>query len=332
MREIFYLIICAASLILFSCTQNNKQEKPNKITTISNYSDSSFVSNHITDIRFYKDHFYFLEKNNQRIVRTDTNLVVVSSWGERGDAPFELKSPLSFCIQNDSIYLLDNRSVKVFTLEGKFVRLVKIPMLIWPTKFAIDEESYFYFSTPYNEKNITKIDINGNIISTFGEQIQGFSSAKKQFSNLTHIYAIHKNILVFYDTYPRIEEYDSEGKLIKFVEFVEEPSIKKILAYSNEFYNQNRGHSTFLELFNSFSILNNEIAIGYNFVNKKTKEKTNNIFIVKNSHDKFKLIRRIDFKENETNSIGWISSILLLNDKLLITDPVNASIHTLRLN
>ncbi|NMB82173.1 MAG: 6-bladed beta-propeller, partial [Ignavibacteria bacterium] len=221
-------------LLIFKCSNESEPYNHRLIKSLDRYSDSSYVSNQISDIVFYKNHFYISETSNNRIVSLNNRFEVVKTYGNQGYGPSEFIRLSYFNIIHDTLYILDEtgRKIKVFDMNGIFIRYFNSPSTIYNRKFAVDKNLFFYFSTPSDNYNITKTDLNGNIVSMFGEQIERYGKKQKIFNNIKDLFINdNQELIAISNTTPIIEKYNIDGRLIKRIDLTILPNIYKFDMY-----------------------------------------------------------------------------------------------------
>jgi len=121
-KGILLLIILAG---LASCSKSKtvlELAHATQTLEILDINDSLFFS-HVTDIEIYKENIYIVDQKIGRIVKSNLALDEASVILETGDGPNEISGLLNVAIHNDLIYCLEfNKSIKIYDLEGNFIR------------------------------------------------------------------------------------------------------------------------------------------------------------------------------------------------------------------
>ncbi len=161
-----------------------------------------------SDVCFNREdnNLYVVDSNNHRIQVLSTELLHVRSFGAQGKGSEQLKNPR--CIDFDSannLYVSDqsNNCVKVFTVEGKFLRSFSqksnSDKLKYPYGIAIDSNDIVYVSETgpnlYGPHYVSVFKSEGAYITTFG----GNGSEQANFKYVYGMAVDHNDSLVVAD-------------------------------------------------------------------------------------------------------------------------------------
>lgn len=191
------IILIISIVFLFSCMgkQELKEDTNTKIlnayldgetsspSKLSDFFDSvSFVpiaSNSntliadVTDVRFYKGHFYILDAKTVAIIEVNQNGDIVNVLSKRGRAPGEYLGISTFDINpsNGNIHIYDwaSKRILIYNNLGTFLRNIPVQDVI--RDFAVFANEEYVFYTPDfmkgNRRGLWRVDSLGN----FKEQL-----------------------------------------------------------------------------------------------------------------------------------------------------------------
>lgn len=238
------LIIAFLNIYLFiSCKKETAQtsEQLSPIHTLHILGDSVFLHN-VTNIDKYRGSYYISDFDNNRVVICDSSLNLIKVVGGGGSGPGEFNGVIRSKINDDQLYAFDdgNRRMNIFTAEGKFMKSIKYPnSTIASYRFAIDDSSYIYLSSPSLGHSIQKLDTVGKIINQFGKLSDGETQIEKINRSSRHLFYIpEKYILSVGLSDPIIEFYNLDGSLSKSYELSNYKYFQPRLSYiQNEYLN-----------------------------------------------------------------------------------------------
>lgn len=329
------------SFIFFSCSNEKEIYSCKLIKTLSMYSDSTFVSKGIFDIEYYNNHFFISETPNNRIIVLNNQLEIINKIGSQGHAPHEFIYLSYFSIVKDTLYLFDaaTSQIKVFDINGKYLRYFKVPSSIKSRKFAVDKNLSFYFSTPSDNYNITKTDLNGNVLHIFGEQIERYGKRQQLFNNIKNLFINDKQELIAVsNTTPIIEKYNLDGRLIKRIDLTVTSNIYKFDKYIESMVlARNSGKErnfSFIEFFSSATInrSNSKILISCNNKASDKDLSRKSILIIDDKKNNLEFLGECTISNGENDDFGWITSISSYDNKLIVADGTNHCIHFFNVN
>ncbi len=328
-------------LLIIQCSSESEPCINRLISSIDKYSDSSYVSNQIGDIVLYKNNFYISETSNNRIVSLNNIINVVKSYVNQGYVPSEFIRLSYFNIIHDTLYILDETGpkIKVFDMNGIFIRYFNSPSTIYSRKFAVDKNLFFYFSTPSDDYDITKTDLNGNVVSVFGEQIERYGKKQKIFNNIKDLFINdNQELIAVSNTTPIIEKYNLDGELIKRIDLTVIPNIYKFDKYIESMVlAKNSGKEknfSFIEFFSSSTINKSNSKILLSCNNKATGKNLSrkSILIIDDKKSNLEILGECTISDGENDTYGWITSILNYDNKLFVADGTNHCIQIFDVN
>lgn len=162
------LLILAMGFLLIACKSDNGdiQEaiKVYPAQEIVMLSDSTFFGD-IADM-IHTDNSIYIVDNTPRIFQLDSDFKIKHRLSDTGKGPGEFTGIWKMETANDSIYAYNKSLGKIIVYDSlnNFQREVKVPNTL---SFVVDSSSNIYFSTPAQNKLITVINANSNIINAF---------------------------------------------------------------------------------------------------------------------------------------------------------------------
>lgn len=219
----YVLIIITYSMLFISCSTKERVpfKESKSLISVTQLSDSSFISKSLTNFEVYKDKIYFSDTYNSRICCIDSNLNIINIYGSPGRGPGEFMYPDYFSIHNDSIYVSDpiTHKIIVFALNNSsFSREFYLEdKQFIHRKFFIDEKNHFYISTAFSDYPITVYDLMGRIIKKIGDKYETTMTKNERAKEMRHLLLL-KNTLIISVMFskPYIELYNlNGGKIIK---------------------------------------------------------------------------------------------------------------------
>jgi len=319
------VITAAAILYLMQNSHNNNLVNAkiiNPVYEIDQYSDSSFVDGKISAVVFHKDRYYVCETSTKRIVVLDSTFNYLHSIGASGQGPGEFLTPGCFEIYHDSIFVVDKSksNIQVFTLDGKFKRELKLPMIPPENyKFAIKESGNIIMSLFKDDYAIHEIK-EGKILRSFGEYIQKKSARETFLNGQRHIGIIGNNIFAVHEANPFIDLYNSDGDLLNTLNLEDLSIIRELTIYrKNNPVSFNPKSILVSVYFQNICSYNNKIYILFNKVISKQNHSVN-VIVIKLNDDKLVLEDVITLNDKENTSLRWGMSLCKTERNLLVSD------------
>lgn len=135
--------------------------------SIGNEWDKNCMFYRVMDVATDRQrNIYILDSGNHRIQKFNANGQYLQTIGRKGQGPGEFEKPGSFFLDDDEdIYVLDGRKMKIFNCQGNFIK--SIPLEISIKDFSVtSEEDLLARISPSTERKeaIVKIDKKGKII------------------------------------------------------------------------------------------------------------------------------------------------------------------------
>lgn len=173
-------------------------------------------------------HIYYLDGHFVRILKVDVKTFkLVDTISSKGQGPTELQNPLGFKIKGNRIYVYDLGfgGVKIFDLNGKLVKGIKIPV------YSFSFNMFLYHIIDVNSKNelyVRHIDDKSNtVVSVFnmnGDMIRQiipleadrFKEMQKWFISVNFEFLIDQqdNLIMLYKQGALLKKFTPKGKLV----------------------------------------------------------------------------------------------------------------------
>lgn len=114
-KKVILLLIISSLVFSNSCSKKLRLPtvEVSILNTISQLSDSTFLSKSVSNFEVYKDRLFFSDNFNNRICCVDSNFLLQTTYGTPGRGPGELMNPDYFTIFNDSLYISDPINKKI---------------------------------------------------------------------------------------------------------------------------------------------------------------------------------------------------------------------------
>ncbi|MCF7740234.1 MAG: 6-bladed beta-propeller [Candidatus Marinimicrobia bacterium] len=318
-------IIFILLILLSSCT-NTIEDK----TNINSYDTLklSYSGNRIfpemPSITFIDSLYYISDGKNCKIYKLNYELKTMNRFGRKGRGPGEFMLIKYILSTNSKLYALSggNNVLNIYTLNGKFLKAVRLKKEFFNCKLAIDHHENIYFPDPESDKLIKKINKDGKILDNFGELIN--RKGEKLFNrNLGHLLIKKNNIYFIPLTDPKLLVFNLKGGLIKKI---------NLINVSDIYRKTYRSNLKLLEK-NEFAILNDDVCrtndniyiLTHHFKRNSNGWNTGVILRI-NIKDKIKLD-----KTYILSSDGSYNNILVNNNKIYLSDILSNSIHIYRI-
>jgi DNA-binding beta-propeller fold protein YncE len=110
---------------------------------------------------------------NSRVVKFDKEGNFIKAWGERGTAPGQFHLPHSIATDADGkVYVGDreNKRIQIFDGDGKFLAQWTNVGAPWAICITQGPHQFLYSSDSDATGKIYKLDLNGNVLGSFGEK------------------------------------------------------------------------------------------------------------------------------------------------------------------
>jgi len=130
--------------------------------------DETYIFGNIADIQIDdEDRIYLLDNKICKIQVYDEKGKFIKSIGGRGQGPGEFNLPSKFFIINKKIFVLDFRSVNIFSIEGQFIKSFKVDFQA--TDIKVNRKNEIILLGLRNDKIFHIFDLEGNLLHSFGE-------------------------------------------------------------------------------------------------------------------------------------------------------------------
>ncbi len=130
--------------------------------------DDNYVFNSIEYVQLdQKGNIYILDRGRYRIQVFDEEGNFIQSIGRKGEGPGEFYLPNKFFIRNEWIFVLDFRTIKIFSLEGRFVKSFKLDFQA--TDIKVNEKKEIILLGLRNDKIFHAFNWEGKALYSFGD-------------------------------------------------------------------------------------------------------------------------------------------------------------------
>lgn len=168
-----------------------------------------------TDLRVHGDTVVLLDTGNDRVITFDPELRPIAEFGRSGAGPGEFQVPFYAQVWNDQYVIgeLSTQRISFFTLEGEFIRSVRLPGSLG--SFALGDDGTIYLASPEPNHYLLTISPDG-AIRPFARRPDGIytpedmddlgrpRSAGRELVAVTdgaiHVVENHLGLLLQYDT------------------------------------------------------------------------------------------------------------------------------------
>lgn len=118
------------------------------------------------DVAFDKfDNIYVVDKGNHRIIKFDSNGLLIKTWGQKGNKASEFNFAHSVVVdKNDRVLVADreNKRIQLFDLDGNFIN--QWVDLGYPYVLVLANDSVWF--TDARHERIQQLDLNGKLLQT----------------------------------------------------------------------------------------------------------------------------------------------------------------------
>lgn len=327
------LISLFVFFLTYGCNSNKIPiKKLNTTNVVSEFSDSTFLSGPLCDLKSKNNFIYASEVNVNRIIVMDSSLNYQYKIGTTGSGPGEFKGIGHLCINRDSIYAYDTggNRINVYELSGRYIRQI---VLEGANKIHNDfivskDGDYIIVSTPKGDYPITAYNLYGRIEYGFGIWVPTLSHKEKIERNFRTLGIDDSGkIIAVLMSEPIIEKYHLSGNLIERLDLSDLDNLNYRLEKVRESQRENRinpseGFRTAV-LFPEISVFGNRVYIVMaSHVNETTIKYTNIIEIENAEH--FKPIGVLNLEQTSDDiSFNWYLSILKTKHTLYANDFLN---------
>lgn len=328
-KSVFCLVLFVS---LFSACNSDKESiyQLDKLQTIDSFRDSIFFSD-ITGMLFDENGFYyFVDSESSVILKTDTLLRLVDTFGEKGIGPLELETPLQIESYNQHLYISDEYSGKLvkFSKNGEAQSSIRFNFFV-DVQFSIHDDKIYAYNSSLDGDNTHPVALynveNGDFINSFGEKVE---SSGELFFNRHNLVVDDYLISTLAHNIPLVELYDLNGELLQRADFskhpILEPRVKNIPRFIKR---EPSGAIRTSEVFVCADYSNGYLYLLFtDWSSTENDVKPNYILKVSVASDKIEL--ESVYKLND----GWYESFIIgANNTLITYERQNGVIESYRL-
>lgn len=204
-REIvFSLLICSA------CNSGKVELLHNatELSCVSSLPDSSFFSS-IAQIDCVGDYVYALDYDRCQVIRLNSTMDTMATFGSGGRGPEELVAPFSFLVKDREVMILDlmTRELKSYSELG-FERSASLDFSPRDLRFAsLDDDLYFYQA----DSSCLACRVSGETTNGIGGKRLFDSPKQTALMNECHLFSYQDSLVAVYPALPYIVVMDKEG-------------------------------------------------------------------------------------------------------------------------
>jgi len=206
--------------ITVACQKNKSLEPDGKSIILMKYAKSSSEADSLS---YFPLPFGISESDDQKIYIAsmvdnkvyvlNQDLAKVNTIGSAGQAPGELLGPAYLTIRNNLLYVVEwgNNRLSIFSLDGEFKKVIKLPLFFRGVNIAIDSHEKIYVVNTSSDDLITVLDGEGLIITSFGEKIDRIG-ASIRYSNIGLLTIDEEdNLYVVFPTHCTVRKYQNQN-------------------------------------------------------------------------------------------------------------------------
>lgn len=327
--KFFWLVLV---ITFFSACNSDKKlvYELDRLETIDSFRDSVFFSD-ITGMLFDNNGlYYFVDSESSLILKTDTLLKLVDTFGKKGIGPLELETPLQIELYKDHLFICDEYSGKLvrFTRNGEALSSINFNFFV-DAQFSIHDEKIYAFNSDLDGNNAHPIALynieNGDFITSFGEKVE---SSGELFFNRHNLVVDDYLISTLAHNIPLVELYNLKGELLQRADFSKHPIIERRVKDIPRFINREpSGAIRTSEVFVCADYSNGYLYLLFtDWSSTENNLKPNYIFKVLVNPDTIKI--ESIYKIND----GWYESFIIgANNTLITYERQNGVIESYRL-
>jgi len=238
----------ALAIVLLSCSKDDiKTEILTAKISVLTLSDSTCLGE-VNSIKRYKNSIFLSDSKNNRIIVLDSNLTLKHYIGNgTGDGPAEFLSSSKFTFLNDTLYVFGSpNGISKFSINGAFIGYLHVQDMSNPNNLEICQDSIgqIFYST-MNEKPITKINLEGNKITSFG-CAKTYNKKVNLFKSCTHLLK-NKNILLSINLFDfSVDLFDFNGNFLKTIDYSALPFLKSTINGADVLAQKHNGNRPYM--------------------------------------------------------------------------------------
>jgi len=320
-KYLFVISIVGIFAILFvvilSAPKNISEIKYKEKTRIGQmpFTDSLVYLHDPAHISRYKELLIVTDNGNSRILVIDTSFNLKYMLGKRGRGPSEFMDPNCAVMNDNYLFVKDNilSDIKIFKKDSLITAIQLKRRCVSP--FGVDRNNNIYLSSQSDQHVITKVDIQGNVISEFGEIKKEKSDKLTRINSAASIVIDEgQNIYALFYTTPIIQKYDPKGTLLWETNLSYLPAVKKRLEEIEE--SNKKGTSPGY----SYQSVGLSISVDKNkaYCKMSSKGSEQSLFVVDAISGDVEAFVKFELKDKKN-----AHSILSYNNKILFIDTIS---------
>ncbi|MCF7859963.1 MAG: 6-bladed beta-propeller [Candidatus Cloacimonetes bacterium] len=325
--QIILVVIC----FLVSCGEEKKKSSVIiPFNDIAKFTDSTYCGK-VYSMAGKENKIYFSDFSNHRFICLNLEGDLIYSLDTKGRGPGEFNYPGYFEIKHDSIYLFDmgNHRINIYTISGNYKREFPVKNYSGSSRFAIDDDDRFYFSSANSKEPVVVTDRHGNKLFSFGQPIKRYRDTQFQLNHNSERHLmydeINARIIAVSKTTPIVEIYSLQGKLLKENDLSKDVLLKEYDDFVSSDYKNLPNNASKL-YFASVRIENNEIQLLLNDLSKDDGRGAVNRLLSLSLDKQPNLIERFVLDPAETDEMIWVTDLVMLEDKIIASDGLNQKI------
>ncbi len=220
MRKRILYIIFSLIVFAYSCKEKNSVNiLSTKLIGIINpveFPVPLFIHG-ITDVCINDSGIIFVDRINSRVIfiknfiKSGNQPIII---GDKGRGPGEFLVPNSIFITKNNIFISDlaSQTISTFDKKGEFKNRINAKVKL---NFAVNSKGSIFVPNVDEDYLIREYDLEGNILSNFGEKLNFENNKIRLNHNFSNILVDNADnlYLVFFD-YPLIRKYNKNKNLI----------------------------------------------------------------------------------------------------------------------
>lgn len=202
---LFCLLVCTA------CNSGRADlfDNATEISSISSFPDSSFFSS-ISQIECSGDYVYALDYNRRQVIRLNSTMDKMTTFGSGGRGPKELTAPFSFLVKEHEVEILDLMANKLKTYsESGFERSKSLNFSPMDLRFASLGDDLYFFRA---DSSYLACKVNGDECEGIGKKQIFDTPRRTMLINKCHLFSYQDSLIAVFPALPYAMIMDKDGQ------------------------------------------------------------------------------------------------------------------------